>query len=84
MMGNYFGGGYGHMSGPGFILMIIFWGLVVWAVITGIRMISGGQDHPCRNGGAKEDGAMKLLRERYVKGEITDEQFERMKKTLEA
>ncbi|MDP3957569.1 MAG: SHOCT domain-containing protein [bacterium] len=81
MMGNYFGGGYGYMSGLGVITMILFWGLIIWAIIAGVRMMSGNQGHACC-GGAKEDSAQKLLRERYAKGEITQEQFEQMKKDL--
>lgn len=80
MMGDYFGGGYGF-GGLGFIFMILFWGLIIWAIIAGVRMISGNQGHACC-GGAKEDSAQKLLRERYAKGEITKEQFEQIKKDL--
>lgn len=80
MMGDYFGGGYGF-GGLGFIFMILFWGLIIWAIIAGVRMMSGSYSHSCC-GGAKEDSAQKLLRERYAKGEITKEQFEQMKKDL--
>lgn len=83
-MENYFGGGYGYMGGFGFFFMIFFWGLIIWAIIAGIKMMSGGQGHPCCSGGAKkEDGAVEVLRTRYAKGEITKEQFDQMKKDLE-
>lgn len=81
MMGNYFGGGYGYMGGFGFLLMFVFWGLVIWAIIAFVQSVSNnkGQD----SGSSKnEDSAMKTLRERYAKGEVTQEQFEQMKKTL--
>lgn len=32
----------------------------------------------------KEDDALRIVRERYAKGELTKEQFEKMKKDLEA
>jgi putative membrane protein len=70
------------MGGFGFIFMILFWGLIIWAVIAGVRMMSGNHGgHSCC-GGAKGDDAEKLLRARYAKGEITKEQFEQMKKDL--
>lgn len=81
MMGNYWGGGYGLMGGFGFFFMILFWGLIVWAIIAGVKMMSGGHNHQCC-GGSKGDDAEKLLRERYAKGEITKEQYDQMKKDL--
>lgn len=81
MMGDYFGGGYGYMGGFGFFFMILFWGLVIWAIITGVRMLSGDHGHSC-SGGAKEDEALKMLRARYAKGDIQKEEFESKKKDL--
>jgi putative membrane protein len=81
MMGNYFGGGYGFMGGFGFFFMLLFWGLIVWAIIAGVRMMSGGHNHSCCDD-SKGDDAEKLLRARYAKGEITKEQFDQMKKDL--
>ncbi|MDP2838322.1 MAG: SHOCT domain-containing protein [Candidatus Moranbacteria bacterium] len=79
MMGNYFGGGYGYMGGFGFFFMLLFWGLVIWALITLVKAISEKRQSPSE---IKEDEAMKVLRERYAKGEITKEQFEQTKKDL--
>lgn len=81
-MGSYFGGGYGF-GGFGFIFMILFWGLIVWAIIAGVRMVSGKEGHSCC-GGTKGDEAQKVLRARYAKGEITKEQFDQMRKDLGA
>lgn len=79
MMGDYFGGGYGFMGGGfGFFLMILFWGLIIWVVVALVQAASGGR----LSGGSREDEAMKTLRERYAKGEITKEQFDQMKKDL--
>ena len=80
-MGNYFGGGYGYMGGFGFFFMILFWGLIIWAIISGIRMMSHGGNHSCCGGSGKDD-ATKILSTRYAKGEITREQFDQMKKDL--
>ncbi|HLC94931.1 MAG TPA: SHOCT domain-containing protein [Patescibacteria group bacterium] len=81
MMGNYFSGGYGLMGGLGFFFMLLFWGLILWAIIASVKMISGNHQHSCC-GDAKGDAAQKVLRERYAKGEITKEQFEEIKKDL--
>lgn len=78
-MGNYFGSGYGF-GGFGFLFMFLFWGLIVWGIVAAVKMTTrnGGQSSQ----GTSEDTAVKLLRERYAKGEITKEQFEEMKKNL--
>ncbi len=80
-MGNYFGGGYGFMGGFGFLFMLVFWGLVIWAIIALVKAVSdkSGQSSDSSKEG---DQAAKILRERYAKGEITQEQFEQMKKGL--
>jgi len=81
-------GGYPGSWGFGFgwIFMIIFWGLIIWAIYALIRGFSGhkccgGHDH----GGHKqgEKNAMDILKERYAKGEVNKEDFEKMKKDLE-
>lgn len=81
-MGNYFGGGYGYMGGFGFFFMIFFWGLIIWAIIAGVKMMSQNNGHACYGGEKKDDGATEILRARYAKGEITKEQFDQMKKDL--
>ena len=80
MMGNYFGGGYGFMGGFGFFFMLLFWGLVIWGIIALIQSASKNNNQCC--GRSQEDAALKVLRERYAKGEITKEQFDQMKKDL--
>lgn len=71
----------GHMMSPwGWIFMLIFWVLVIVALVYGIRWLGG------RNR-AEGDGAgrapLDTLKERYARGEITREEFEQMKKDLE-
>ncbi len=62
-----------HMFGFGGIFMILFWALVVYFAI---KVFS--QNEPNDKG-----RAMEILKERYVKGEITKEQFEAMKKDIQ-
>ncbi len=83
MMGYYFGD---MMDGFGFgwIAMLLFWVLVIWAIFALVRGFSG---HNCcgHNQGEHKHGEGKvldILKERYAKGEISKEEFERMKKDL--
>lgn len=70
--------GYGWM-GFGWIFMLIFWGAVVFGVVALIRWVimrsSGSQDGPHRT-------PQEILQERYVRGEITREQYEQMRKDI--
>jgi putative membrane protein len=88
MMGHHFGhvGGFGF--GFGWIFMLIFWGIVIWAIFALVRGVSGhgycGHNHD--NYGEnkhKENNALDILKERYAKGEVNKEDFEKMKKDLE-
>jgi putative membrane protein len=85
MMGNY----YGHMGGFGFgfgwIFMLIFWGLIIWAVFALVRGVTG---HGCCGHSHDENrhegrNALDILKERYAKGEIPKEEFESIKKDLQ-
>ncbi|MBI4304571.1 MAG: SHOCT domain-containing protein [Chloroflexi bacterium] len=73
MMGG-FGGGWFML-----VLMVIFWGLVIWgivALVRGIASPSGGESS--RQG----DSALEILKRRYARGEISKEEFEERKKDL--
>jgi len=70
-------GGYGMMGfgmGFGFLFMLLFWGAVIWLVVT---LINSTQSN-------KEDNSdpLAILKKRFAKGEITKKQFEEMKKEI--
>ena len=89
---GFFGGwqGYGYgMMGPwmmgGFgwgwfmpIIMIVFWGLIIWGIVALVRGLSTG------GGGSstQADSTLEILKRRYARGEITKEEFEEKKKDL--
>lgn len=79
-----YGCGFPEMGGYGFgfewIFMIIFWVLIIWAIIAIVRAVSGKGEHWHMRGG--EDEAMRVLRERYAKGEIDKQEFEARKNDL--
>lgn len=50
--------------------MTIFWGVVIWAVV---RLVGGRRDR---------ESAEDMLRRRLAAGEITDEEYNRLRSTL--
>jgi len=72
-------GGYGvGMGGFGMIFMILFWGLVIIGVFYLVKMLTGSEKT-----GDSGESAEEILRKRYASGEISAEEFERMKKDLQ-
>lgn len=76
MMGH--GGWGGWLMGP--LMMLIFIGLIVGAVVLAVRL-TGGDVGPRRGG--TPDRSLQILRERYAKGEIDAEEFEARRRTLD-
>ena len=77
--------GFMPFGGFGWIFMVIFWGLVIWAIISLMRGDFGkghmcGHDHGDEHG--KDKSPMEILKERYAKGEIDKKEFEDKKKDL--
>jgi len=75
--------GFGHMmwnGGHGLwggLMMLLFWGLVIGLVVLAVRGFSGRSDAPRGN------SALDVLKERYARGEIDEEEYERRKERLE-
>ena len=58
------------------LMMLVFWGLVIWGVVVGIRwLVRQGRDE-------RTDRALEILRERYARGEIGKEEFEARRRDL--
>ena len=58
------------------LLMLLFWGAVIVAIVVGIRWLIGqGKASP-------PDSALEILRQRYARGEINKEEFEAKKRDL--
>jgi putative membrane protein len=56
------------------IMMVVFWGGVIAVAVWGIRQFARGRD-----GGRSP---VDIARERYAKGEVTAEEFERLRRDL--
>lgn len=72
--------------GLGWIFMFVFWGLIIWAIITLVRGGFGrghicGHDHGDDAHG-KDKSPLEILKERYAKGEIDKKEFEERKRDL--
>ncbi|EKD58384.1 MAG: hypothetical protein ACD_56C00141G0014 [uncultured bacterium] len=69
------GGGFG----AGWILMLIFWGVVIWAIFVLVKHFTEKNYHW---NDEKEEEATRILKERYARGEISKEEFEERKNIL--
>ena len=78
MMGD--GGGWG--MGFGWIFMILFWALVILAIVALAKWLfsASGFGGP----GASAKAPLDILKERYARGEISREQYEQMRRDLES
>ena len=79
------GSGYGHMMswGGGMLwgpFAWIFWLAVVILVVVVVRWLFGRRDS---GGGTQEDESLRILKNRYARGEIDKEQYEEMRRDLE-
>ena len=68
----------GWFYGP--MMMVIFFGLLVGAVVLIVRLIGGDQRG---DNAPRRDRAHAILRERFAHGEITREEFEAARKVLD-
>jgi len=77
-------GGYGFGAGMGFggIGMILVWVVLIVAAVLAVRWVVD-RSHPDA-GVHRERGALDILRERYARGEIDKEEFDRKRRDLGA
>lgn len=77
--------GYYNMmnwGGLSWIIMILFWGLVIFGIIA---LISHGMRRKMHDGCMHDKDIktpLEILKERYAKGDIDKKQYEEMKKDL--
>lgn len=77
-MGPWMMGGYGW-GGIMPVMMIIFWGLVIWGVVVLVRGVASPGSRGASN---QADSPLEILKRRYASGEITKEEYEEKKKEL--
>lgn len=74
--------GFGHMWGDGHsifggLMMVVFWGLIIGLIVLAARGYSSRSDT------TSQPNALDVLRDRYARGEIDEEEYERRKAKLE-
>lgn len=75
MWGGFDGMGWGWI-GIGAVHMVLFWALVILALVAAVKWLTGGAAR------FDETRPIDILKARYARGELTREEFERMKREL--
>jgi putative membrane protein len=73
------GGGLWWMGAGSMLVHLIFWGIVIYLIIRFANKYFN-KTHETK---VKENSAMAILRERYARGEIDAEEFQKKKADLE-
>jgi len=72
MMNNMFGFGFG-----GGLFMILWWVLIIAAIVVLVRWIISSSPR-----GETRPDSLEILKERYARGELSQEQFETMRREI--
>ncbi|MFI5341303.1 MAG: SHOCT domain-containing protein [Candidatus Methylomirabilales bacterium] len=75
--GGYGGYGMGFLGG---LFMLLFWGLIIVGLVLVVRWL--WDQGRSRAGAGAGDAPLDILKRRYARGEISKEEFERMKQDL--
>jgi len=64
--------------GFGAVFMVVFWGLIIWAVVALVQGVSyrgNAEFH-------QQDSALEVLKRRYARGDISKEEYEEKRRDL--
>ncbi|MBI4840694.1 MAG: SHOCT domain-containing protein [candidate division NC10 bacterium] len=79
-------GGYGAfgMGFVGWIFMLLFWGLIIVGLVLVVRWLwdQGRPATGAGTGGGAAEAPLDILKRRYARGEISKEEYDRMKQDL--
>jgi len=76
MMGPGMMGGFGWGWMP--LLVIVFWGLVIWGIVVAVR----ASRHDSNGKTSTSESALEVLKLRYARGEIKKREYEEKKREL--
>lgn len=71
------------MMGGGMWLNVIIWIIVIGLFVSGLVTLLTRRDPEASPPGERQDTSMETLRERFARGEIDEEEFERRKEFLQ-
>ncbi len=74
---------HGSMMGGMWFFSILFWVLIIGAVVFMTKWLLQREQNE-DGSGINQESALDILQKRYAKGEIDQETFEQMKKHIEA
>ena len=57
------------------VVMVLFWGGLITAIVLAVRALAGGGSTPTQNGPWVSPRAEDLLTERFARGEIDEDEF---------
>jgi putative membrane protein len=79
-----FDGGFGIFALISIAAGLAFWGLVIFALILGVRWLlrQNSQSGPTSPAARAPEDPLEVLKHRYARGEIDEEEYERRRKTL--
>ena len=66
--------------GFGVLFMVVFWGLIVWAMVALVQGLS--QAGGSRTSVGEQDSALEILKRRYARGEIDEKEYDEKKRNL--
>lgn len=69
--------GWGWGMGFGWAFMVLFWIIVIAVIVFIVKAVTGGEKSR-----REEESAVDILKKRYAKGEISKEDFDRMRDDL--
>lgn len=70
---------FGWGMGFGWVFMLLFWGLIILGIAALVKWLWSSN-----GGGAEPKTALDMLQERYARGEIDREEYERIKRDLQS
>jgi putative membrane protein len=76
-MMHWFGFGW-----SGFLVMVLVWGLLIVAAVALVKALFSGGTANKKTGLHEQDQALEILKQRYARGEINQDEYEIIKQDL--
>ncbi len=80
MMGGFGGYGYGMGGEFGWVFMVLWWILIVVGIVALVKWAMSSS--ATRGRGEAGSRSLDILKERYARGEIDDQEFQKRKRDL--